>query len=284
MSRPAPKRLCWTSSTAPSAKAGPQLAPAPCWSSTAAGAAAGSTVEARAASTTTLRAARHPRRRHPQMALHAITPTERRAIVELFERWGDIDGGYRKLAHRGSYENLRQARCLNRGCHRRRCIAFSQPRGWFCPPARSAHPCRRGPCRTGSSGSATLSHAGRRLRVGCPACRSGSTTSKHGRRRRLSNSVKGGCGRSCKGLVTGALAAAAMSVFGVGAHNSVVGADQGLRAPSWDQESVRDSVHEDSTSTRIAARQRPRPSFGHPQANSRGLCPLRSFTRASLRS
>ena len=26
--------------------------------------------------------------------------------MELFERWGDIDGGYRKLAHRGSYENL----------------------------------------------------------------------------------------------------------------------------------------------------------------------------------
>ena len=25
------------------------------------------------------------------------------------------------------------------GCHRRRCIAFSQPRGWFCPPGRSAH-------------------------------------------------------------------------------------------------------------------------------------------------
>ena len=39
-------------------------------------------------------------------ASHAITPFERRAIVELFERWGDIDGGYRKLAHRGSYENL----------------------------------------------------------------------------------------------------------------------------------------------------------------------------------
>ena len=39
-------------------------------------------------------------------ALHAITPFERRAILELFERWGDIDGGYRKLAHRGSYENL----------------------------------------------------------------------------------------------------------------------------------------------------------------------------------
>ena len=39
-------------------------------------------------------------------ALHAITPAERRAVLELFERWGDIDGGYRKLAHRGSYENL----------------------------------------------------------------------------------------------------------------------------------------------------------------------------------
>ena len=39
-------------------------------------------------------------------ALHAITPAERQAVVELFERWGDIDGGYRKLAHRGSYVNL----------------------------------------------------------------------------------------------------------------------------------------------------------------------------------
>ena len=50
----------------------------------------------------------------------------------------------------------------------------------------------------------------------------------------------------------------------VGAHNSVVGADQGFRAPSWDQESVRDSVHEDSASAPIAAGQRPRPSFRHP--------------------
>ena len=40
------------------------------------------------------------------VALHAITPFERQAIVELFERWGEIDGGYRKLAHRGSYEGL----------------------------------------------------------------------------------------------------------------------------------------------------------------------------------
>ncbi len=39
-------------------------------------------------------------------AVHAITPGERRAILELFDAWGDIDGGYRKLAHRGSYESL----------------------------------------------------------------------------------------------------------------------------------------------------------------------------------
>ena len=58
----------------------------------------------------------------------------------------------------------------------------------------------------------------------------------------------------------------------VGAHNSVVGADQGFRAPSWDQESARDSVHEDSTSARIAARQRPRPSFRHPQVCGYGTC------------
>ena len=51
----------------------------------------------------------------------------------------------------------------------------------------------------------------------------------------------------------------------VGAHNSVVGADQGFRAPSGDQESVRDSVHEDSASAPIAAGQRPRQSFRHPQ-------------------
>ena len=53
----------------------------------------------------------------------------------------------------------------------------------------------------------------------------------------------------------------------VGAHNSVVGADQGFRAPSGDQESVRDSGHEDSASAPIAAGQRPRPSFRHPQAS-----------------
>ena len=53
----------------------------------------------------------------------------------------------------------------------------------------------------------------------------------------------------------------------VGAHNSVVGADQGFRAASRDQESVRDSGHEDSASARIAAGQRPRPSFRHPHAS-----------------
>ena len=51
----------------------------------------------------------------------------------------------------------------------------------------------------------------------------------------------------------------------MGARNPVVGADQGFRAPSRDQESVRDSGHKDSASARIAAGQRPRPSFRHPQ-------------------
>ena len=50
----------------------------------------------------------------------------------------------------------------------------------------------------------------------------------------------------------------------MGAHNSVVGADQGFRAPSGDQESVRDAGHEDSASAPIAAGQRPRQSFRHP--------------------
>ena len=70
----------------------------------------------------------------------------------------------------------------------------------------------------------------------------------------------------------GARLCAAASKFGmpmgaapVGAHNSVVGADQGFRAPSGDQESVRDWGHEDSASAPIAAGQRPRPSFRHPQ-------------------
>ena len=40
------------------------------------------------------------------VAVHAIMPSEQRAILEVFDRWGDIDGGYRKLAHRGSYEKL----------------------------------------------------------------------------------------------------------------------------------------------------------------------------------
>ena len=68
----------------------------------------------------------------------------------------------------------------------------------------------------------------------------------------------------------------------VGAHNSVVGADQGLRAPSWDQESVRDSVHEDSASPRIAARQRPRPSFRHPQGLLVAMSMMRRRTEAAV--
>jgi len=35
--------------------------------------------------------------------LHGLRPDEVSAIVELFERWGEIDRSHRKLAHRGSY-------------------------------------------------------------------------------------------------------------------------------------------------------------------------------------
>jgi len=42
----------------------------------------------------------------PGRAVHGLLPAEIGAIVELFERFGDIDRSYRKLAHRGSYEHL----------------------------------------------------------------------------------------------------------------------------------------------------------------------------------
>jgi putative transposase len=42
----------------------------------------------------------------PGRAVHGLLPTEIEAVVELFERFGDIDRSYRKLAHRGSYEHL----------------------------------------------------------------------------------------------------------------------------------------------------------------------------------
>jgi len=34
--------------------------------------------------------------------LHGLRPEEITAIVELFERWGEIDRSHRKLVHRGS--------------------------------------------------------------------------------------------------------------------------------------------------------------------------------------
>lgn len=37
---------------------------------------------------------------------HAILPSERAAILELYEAWKDIDRSHRKLAHRGSREAL----------------------------------------------------------------------------------------------------------------------------------------------------------------------------------
>jgi len=41
--------------------------------------------------------------RRPGRALHGLRPEEITAILELFERWGEIDRSHRKLAHRGSY-------------------------------------------------------------------------------------------------------------------------------------------------------------------------------------
>ena len=35
--------------------------------------------------------------------MHGLRPEEITAILELFERWGEIDRSHRKLAHRGSY-------------------------------------------------------------------------------------------------------------------------------------------------------------------------------------
>jgi transposase InsO family protein len=36
-------------------------------------------------------------------AVHGLLPSEREAIVAVFEQWGEIDRSHRKLAHRGSY-------------------------------------------------------------------------------------------------------------------------------------------------------------------------------------
>jgi transposase InsO family protein len=42
----------------------------------------------------------------PGNAVHGLRPEEVIAILELFERWGEIDRSHRKLAHRGSYLGL----------------------------------------------------------------------------------------------------------------------------------------------------------------------------------
>jgi len=38
--------------------------------------------------------------------VHGLRPEEVTAVLELFERWGDVDRSHRKLAHRGSYLGL----------------------------------------------------------------------------------------------------------------------------------------------------------------------------------
>ena len=63
-------------------------------------------------------------------------------------------------------------------------------------------------------------------------------------------------------------------------ENTVVCADQGFRAPSWDQESVRDSVHEDSASAPNRGRSTttaefPAPTGSRVDAQRRDRCPRR---------
>jgi len=40
------------------------------------------------------------------VAVHGLLPDETAAILDLVEAWGPVDGSHRKLAHRGSYQNL----------------------------------------------------------------------------------------------------------------------------------------------------------------------------------
>jgi putative transposase len=42
----------------------------------------------------------------PGRAMHALLPEEIAAILDVAECWGPVDRSHRKLAHRGSYENL----------------------------------------------------------------------------------------------------------------------------------------------------------------------------------
>jgi putative transposase len=42
----------------------------------------------------------------PEEPLHALPPAERTAIISLYDQWSDIDRSHRKLAHRGSREEL----------------------------------------------------------------------------------------------------------------------------------------------------------------------------------
>jgi len=39
-------------------------------------------------------------------AVHGLLADERAAIIALFDQWGEVDRSHRKLAHRGSYEQL----------------------------------------------------------------------------------------------------------------------------------------------------------------------------------
>jgi hypothetical protein len=78
-------------------------------------------------------------------AVHGLLADERAAIIALFDQWGEVDRSHRKLAHRGSYEQLvwvspatNGAACS--GC-KRADAAQAEAGGAFGAPPRS-RPCR----------------------------------------------------------------------------------------------------------------------------------------------
>jgi len=85
---------------------------------------------------------------HGGLALHGLLDSERAAIVEVFEDWGEVDRSARKLAHRGS---RLEAVHVSPSTVRRVLAAEGLVVKGF--PPRDPAPARRG--RTGWSGNRT---------------------------------------------------------------------------------------------------------------------------------
>jgi putative transposase len=70
--------------------------------------------------------------------VHGLLADERDAIIALFDQWGEVDRSHRKLAHRGSYEQLVW-------CRRQRSGVFWLQTGSFCADPRRAGRSERQP-------------------------------------------------------------------------------------------------------------------------------------------